>query len=307
MISMNALSLFQHCRVISTLREIVILTINYIICVRVFFMYIIFQEQENLYKSRFVNFINTKSFFCVLLCVFLSPIILIQFIVKNEKYQNSTCVSSVTYYSVALIIIMTFFCFFLLLFIRQKVDLHFLKNEFSTINGLNVLLIIVYIINIIGEPVMATKIKHFYIEAMIITIAMMPLILSIHYEKNMSLLRNKTIDYNETLKKILRNPPKKNAFREFLKKELSVENLDFYDAVEAFKNDQNSIKNQTYIKIYQNFFDSCGNQQLNLRGDLRMEVKIMIEKGDVNLNMFDKTRDYIFNIMAYDALLRFLN
>lgn len=113
-----------------------------------------------------------------------------------------------------------------------------------------------------------------------------------------------------------------NLFRQFVTREVSSENLDFYEAVEAFKQLKASKKTtiQRAHEIYENYFDEGAAKevrrreekrvfivsfQLNLDSSTKKATKTQLEQGALP-DTFNLAQTRILQLMAKDSYRRFL-
>ncbi|PAV83567.1 hypothetical protein WR25_10849 [Diploscapter pachys] len=96
-------------------------------------------------------------------------------------------------------------------------------------------------------------------------------------------------------------------FRQFLKKEFSDENVDFWCACEEFKNikDPKKLKQKAH-EIYKEFVAEQAPKEVNLDSDTRAATKAAIFEEIVKLDTFSLAQSRIEQLMAKDSYRRFL-
>jgi len=107
----------------------------------------------------------------------------------------------------------------------------------------------------------------------------------------------------ESFRELLRNPTGNYHFRQFLAKESSEENIDFWTMVEQFR-----ARHKTDTKlaslICQDFIQEGAKKELNLDAVIRSAVLASQKKP--NRRMFDIAQANIFELMFTDSYRRFM-
>jgi len=100
-----------------------------------------------------------------------------------------------------------------------------------------------------------------------------------------------------------------HVFTEFLKKEFSQENIQFWIECEKFKklSDQEQIKTKAnhIWKTYLHDTDD-GSCRINIDSRTRQECEQSLQNQQANSQIFEKAQSQIFQLMKYDSYSRFL-
>jgi hypothetical protein len=117
---------------------------------------------------------------------------------------------------------------------------------------------------------------------------------------------------------ILIDPVLLDMFREFLCRELSVEHLNFVEAVNSFKQKYgiDSVEWLSYVsdcqKIYNDFCDPDCVAPVNISFSCKEETRIKVEKLSTQLspaiqdvNFFDRPFKEVMCLLSQDSLMRF--
>ncbi|KAM5132605.1 regulator of G-protein signaling 10 [Mantella aurantiaca] len=113
-----------------------------------------------------------------------------------------------------------------------------------------------------------------------------------------------TQKWSSSLDSLLEDPHGVEAFKDFLKREYSEENLLFWLACEDFKRTEERDQMQKKAQhIYNTFLSSKASSQVNVEGQSRIGEQILKEPHPL---MFEKLQEQIFNLMKYDSYSRFL-
>uniref|UniRef100_A0A1A7XVU0 RGS domain-containing protein n=2 Tax=Iconisemion striatum TaxID=60296 RepID=A0A1A7XVU0_9TELE len=117
---------------------------------------------------------------------------------------------------------------------------------------------------------------------------------------------SEVLKWAESLEALLTNQYGLAMFRHFLKSEFSEENLDFWLAVERFKNTRPFNKMAARAEtIYNEFISANGVRQVNVDSFVRESTNQSIQFG-VNPTSFQLAQDQIFTLMESDSYQRFL-
>jgi hypothetical protein len=122
----------------------------------------------------------------------------------------------------------------------------------------------------------------------------------------------------EQLDSILNDPVLLELFREFLCRELTVEHLNFIEAVHSFNTKHTASGNeerQSFVLnsklIYNVFCDPDCAAPINISFTCREQLRISIEKiassqQDVDISLFERAYKDVTNLLAQDSLMRFM-
>uniref|UniRef100_A0A8C7XTU9 RGS domain-containing protein n=1 Tax=Oryzias sinensis TaxID=183150 RepID=A0A8C7XTU9_9TELE len=110
----------------------------------------------------------------------------------------------------------------------------------------------------------------------------------------------------ESLEALLTNQYGLAVFRHFLRSEFSEENLDFWLAVERFKNTRPFSKMAARaVKIQEEFISANAARQVNVDASVREMTNQSLRLG-VTPTSFQLAQDQIFSLMETDSYPRFL-
>ncbi|XP_019714848.1 regulator of G-protein signaling 8-like, partial [Hippocampus comes] len=110
----------------------------------------------------------------------------------------------------------------------------------------------------------------------------------------------------ESLKALLANQYGLAVFRHFLRSEYSEENLDFWLAVEKFKQTCPLSKMADRAnKIYEEFISCSASRQINVDSNIRELTQRSLRLG-AETTSFQLAQDQIFSLMEADSYPRFL-
>ena len=127
------------------------------------------------------------------------------------------------------------------------------------------------------------------------------------YSGSQPCLSNNTVHVDkwmESLDNLLRDPIGVEVFRDFLVTQICVENLDFWLAVEKYKNLKTPIEIGLHKSaIFQKFIHDRGPSQVNLEERLRREIITNLQIPDTSL--FNQAQKQIYHILRYDCYPRF--
>ncbi|XP_054629297.1 regulator of G-protein signaling 3-like isoform X3 [Dunckerocampus dactyliophorus] len=114
------------------------------------------------------------------------------------------------------------------------------------------------------------------------------------------------LKWAESLEALLANQYGLAVFRHFLKSEFSEQNLDFWSAVERFKETHPLSKMAaSAAKIYEEFISSSAPRQVNVDSKVRESTNHSLRLG-VHPASFQLAQDCIFDLMEADSYPRFL-
>ena len=108
----------------------------------------------------------------------------------------------------------------------------------------------------------------------------------------------------ESLDNLLCDSVAVNLFREFLITQFCVENLEFWIAVEKYKNLKNPIEIGLHKSaIFQKYIHDRAPSQVNLEERLRREI--LSSMGTPNLTLFNQAQKQVYHTLRYDCYPRF--
>ncbi|XP_061881195.1 regulator of G-protein signaling 3-like isoform X1 [Entelurus aequoreus] len=114
------------------------------------------------------------------------------------------------------------------------------------------------------------------------------------------------LKWAESLQALLANQYGLAVFRHFLKSEFSEENLDFWSAVERFKETGPFSKMAaTAAKVYEEFVSPGAPRQVNVDSDVRESTQQSLRLG-VHPASFQQAQDQVFGLMEADSYPQFL-
>jgi len=101
-------------------------------------------------------------------------------------------------------------------------------------------------------------------------------------------------------------PKGRQLFKQFLVREFSRENLDFWDAC----NSLNGVKNDKMFRekvehIFVNFIETSAENEVSL--DFRVKEKLLVERDTPSRDMFMEAQAKIYTLMHRDSFPRFLS
>lgn len=111
-----------------------------------------------------------------------------------------------------------------------------------------------------------------------------------------------------TLMEAMSDKRVKIGFRKFLESEFSVENLDFWEAVEAYKRiKDNDTRERRAKEIYDEYISHHAARQINLDSHKRQQIIKRMSDGSLPTKcIFNAAQRYNFNVMENDSYPRFL-
>uniref|UniRef100_A0A5S6QIC2 RGS domain-containing protein n=1 Tax=Trichuris muris TaxID=70415 RepID=A0A5S6QIC2_TRIMR len=114
--------------------------------------------------------------------------------------------------------------------------------------------------------------------------------------------------WTDDFESLLRDPDRLAVFAEFLRKEYSHENIEFWMDCEEYKQAKSIPQRQTIGKrLYDCYFSLNATKPINVDSEARQSVKAAIETGNFGKSLFDKAQLQIFMLMKFDCYRRFLN
>ena len=125
----------------------------------------------------------------------------------------------------------------------------------------------------------------------------------------------------------MKNDARKETFRQHLEGEYSTETLEFYNAVEDYRNLYESLEeeevakmasemNDMVVHIYTEFVKSGGKKEVNIPGKQRAKISKIIKEHNAQPDatttlypehMFDQAQQEIYQLMNRDTFERFKN
>ena len=115
-------------------------------------------------------------------------------------------------------------------------------------------------------------------------------------------------DWCKSLESVLSDPERKNSFLQFLKKEFSEENLEFWSDVQDLKQVNGRSKVKQKVKdIYLTYIIEEAPKMLNLTMPVRLTVASNVIKNPADKDCFAQAEESIFNLMNNDSFRRFQN
>lgn len=113
-------------------------------------------------------------------------------------------------------------------------------------------------------------------------------------------------------KKVLRDPTLRKPFQTFLEQQFCSENLNFYIAVEQFKEQNFNISAKAVDranmarKIFERYFAQNSTEPVNIDNSTSKKIRETIEKGVFPRNTFDVAQYQILHLLKYDCWPRFV-
>ncbi|KAI6244102.1 Regulator of G protein signaling domain containing protein [Aphelenchoides fujianensis] len=119
--------------------------------------------------------------------------------------------------------------------------------------------------------------------------------------------REEVRKWQESFESLLRDKYGCNLFRQFVTREVSSENLDFYEEVEEFKKLKAGKKStiQRAHEIFEIYFEEGAAKELNLDSSTKKATKTQLEQGALP-DTFNLAQTRIGQLMAKDSYRRFL-
>jgi len=112
----------------------------------------------------------------------------------------------------------------------------------------------------------------------------------------------------EKLKEVRSDVSENEKFREYLKKILSDENLDFCEDCEKYESLTDQKKRRKMAtKIWNNFLSDSSKRQVVMPSDLMNNFKSKLEsEGELESDLFDQCKSFTLKILAFDSIPKFL-
>ncbi|KAJ1370789.1 hypothetical protein KIN20_032593 [Parelaphostrongylus tenuis] len=113
-------------------------------------------------------------------------------------------------------------------------------------------------------------------------------------------------------KRVLRDPKLRQPFQAFLEQQFCAENLNFYVAVERFRDMQFNNENKASERanfarhIYERHFATNSTEPVNVDNSTSKRIRETMEAGKYPRNTFDLAQYQIFHLLKYDCWPRFL-
>lgn len=109
-----------------------------------------------------------------------------------------------------------------------------------------------------------------------------------------------------SLREILDDIELTTAFKLFLNKLHSVENLSFWLEVEAFKKMPPSKLQEYAQAIYQKYVSSISSDGLNVDSSLKDELSYALLSGNIRNDLFDEMQDAVYILLELDSYRKFI-
>ncbi|VDM52795.1 unnamed protein product [Angiostrongylus costaricensis] len=107
-------------------------------------------------------------------------------------------------------------------------------------------------------------------------------------------------------KRVLRDPKLRQPFQAFLEQQFCAENLNFYVAVERFRDMQFNNETNFARHIYERHFATNSAEPVNVDNSTSKRIRETMEAGKYPRNTFDLAQYQIFHLLKYDCWPRFL-
>ncbi|WKY14405.1 hypothetical protein Q1695_000169 [Nippostrongylus brasiliensis] len=113
-------------------------------------------------------------------------------------------------------------------------------------------------------------------------------------------------------KRVLRDPKLRQPFQVFLEQQFCAENLNFYVAVERFRemqfnNESKASERAAFARhIYERHFASNSTEPVNVDNSTSKRIRETMQSGKYPRNTFDLAQYQIFHLLKYDCWPRFL-
>lgn len=126
-------------------------------------------------------------------------------------------------------------------------------------------------------------------------------------DENQSPTPQQAKKWQESIENLLNDPKGVQLFTKQLKDEYAVENMDFWKAVNNFKdsNPQGERLKKEARKIFNLYIAEDADTPINVNGRLKTTLKEAIE--DPNTDMFDDAQKLVFQLMKDGAYKRFIS
>ncbi|CDX47459.1 Regulator of G-protein signaling rgs-6 [Caenorhabditis elegans] len=108
-------------------------------------------------------------------------------------------------------------------------------------------------------------------------------------------------------KKVIRDPVLRAPFQEFLEQQFCAENLNFYLAVEQFKEIQDFQERSSFgRRIFDRYFAMNSTEPVNIDNSTSKRIRETVESGGFPLDTYDVAQYQILHLLKYDCWPRFL-
>ena len=104
------------------------------------------------------------------------------------------------------------------------------------------------------------------------------------------------------LKHILSHPTGLSMFDTFLKKELADENIQFWTAVNDFKE---TVSKESAQALYEKYISEAADLQVNVPGKMRKAIKAVVDGEEITEDIFEGSQNEIYKLMVRDNFARF--
>ncbi|MES1919853.1 hypothetical protein MHBO_001609 [Bonamia ostreae] len=235
------------------------LLFHLVLCIRAVAVWVSFSVQDH-------RFVFKKFWIARPMAIFLSLLMIIPNILApmwEPRLLEMTARNCSVRGTMNLIFILSFDAFYLFFIykMRKNKDSLYFRKELTTICAVNANIILVFIFNALkGFKIVSFVIQITILECTFIVIVIIPVIMTFRVEHKQKIVQKSVTDLPKTLGRILIDPADSLKFRHFLKKEFSVENLDFLEELKLFKLDTLSIGKNHHIEIYKRFIRPDGLQ-----------------------------------------------
>ncbi|XP_057372286.1 regulator of G-protein signaling 2-like [Daphnia carinata] len=112
--------------------------------------------------------------------------------------------------------------------------------------------------------------------------------------------------WSECFATLLRSKYGSSLYRAFLLREFSNENLEFWLAVEYYKNMKPKKMAARAAQIYQDFVAVHAPKEVNLDAETRLITLTNVQSSQLDAHAFDRAQRRIQHMMERDSYLRFL-
>lgn len=124
---------------------------------------------------------------------------------------------------------------------------------------------------------------------------------------------DKRVQIDEVLNNQRQEPLSLEDFRRFLEEEHAVENLEFYENVEQFKevardDDESSVDSRVELErsIADNYVAPGAPKEVNIEGRTRDEILQRVQNNEVDPDIFTPAQREVRNLMMFDSFSRFV-
>uniref|UniRef100_H2YTF7 RGS domain-containing protein n=1 Tax=Ciona savignyi TaxID=51511 RepID=H2YTF7_CIOSA len=124
------------------------------------------------------------------------------------------------------------------------------------------------------------------------------------YFQSLSAWRSDKVTATKTLRQFLTKKSRVASFREFLKKEFSEENLDFWLEIESYRKQKSNKQLKLAQIIHETYVDVNAPSEINIDAGTRATTKSNMQKPDSAT--FDLAQVRVFLLMERDSFPRFL-